>query len=139
LASYVELIRDLGYHRHRVLFDTPQDAGQLDLEILDDVGRIVICGEAKREARQLDALFAGLHNHAEREPPFKRGDEPGQLAWRLRRSQARFLWLVAPSDRRAYRCTYEPLRLEPLPALPTARDLGLEGDPGGMLTPPRIT
>src|SRR5262249_30660846 len=60
LAAYVELIRDLGYHHHRVLFDTPQSALQLDLAVLDDESRVRILGEAKKESKDLDRLERGL-------------------------------------------------------------------------------
>lgn len=126
LAAYVELIDDLGYHPSRVLFDTPQSAGQLDLAVLANDGSIAVCGEAKKESRDLKKLLAGVTKYAGAEPDFNRGDEPRQLAWRLWRSRAPYLWLVGPSDRRAFFCSYEPLALVPLDSLPSAAMLGLD-------------
>ena len=105
LAAYVELIRDLGYHRNRVLFDTPQAALQFDLAVLNDDGAVVVLGEAKKESSDLDKLQSGLLAHQGEPPTPKRGDEPRQLAWRLWVTRAPYLWfrLVGPSDRRAFR------------------------------------
>lgn len=44
----------------------------------------------------------------------RRGDEARQLAWRLWTTQAPYLWLVGPRVRHAYRCSYDPLALQPL-------------------------
>src|SRR6478735_9427924 len=54
LAAYVELIRDYGFHRNRVLFDTPQAALQLDLAVLNNAGWVIVLGEAKKESGDLD-------------------------------------------------------------------------------------
>lgn len=138
LAAYVELIRDLGYHRHRVLFDTPQDALQLDIAVLDDANKVVILGEAKKESKDLDRLENGLFKHLDEAPDPKRGDEPRQLAWRLWTSRAPYLWLIGPADRRAFQVTYEPLRITPIETVPHATELGLDQGPESMMPPARL-
>jgi hypothetical protein len=138
LAAYVELIRDYGYHRHRVLFDTPQAALQLDLAVLDDEARVRVLGEAKKESKDLDSLERGLLTHLDEQPQPKRGDEPRQLAWRLWATRASHLWLVGPSDRRAFEVSYSPLRLRRIEALPTAAELGLDSGPDEMMSPPSL-
>lgn len=138
LAAYVELIRDYGYHRNRVLFDTPQAALQLDLAVLADDSSVAVLGEAKKESADLDKLERGLLTHQGEQPEPKRGDEPRQLAWRLWVTRAPFLWLVGPSDRRAYRVTHEPLELEAIDRLPAGQTLGLDSGPGDVMDPPRF-
>ena len=138
LAAYVELIRDHGYHRNRVLFDTPQAALQLDLAVLADNGSVAILGEAKKESTDLDKLERGLLSHQGEQPAPRRGDEPRQLAWRLWITRAPFLWLVGPSDRRAYRVTYEPLELEAIDNLPGGHAMGLGSGPSTVMDPPRF-
>jgi hypothetical protein len=118
IAAYVELIAALGFHRHRVLFDTPAKALQLDLAVLGDSGQVVVLAEAKKESADLDKLVRGLMKHPLEAPDPKSGDEPRQLAWRLWLTRAPYLWLVGPSDRRAYRVTYEPMQFERLDRLP---------------------
>jgi hypothetical protein len=136
LAAYVELIRDLGYHRNRVLFDTPQAAVQLDLAVLNDDGAVVVLGEAKKESSDLDKLQSGLLSHQGEPPTPKRGDEPRQLAWRLWVTRAPYLWLIGPSDRRAFRVDHEPLVLRPLDRLPGGGVMGLDEGPTEVMTPP---
>ena len=136
LAAYVELITEHGYHPHRVLFDTPQAALQLDLAVLDDHSKVVVLGEAKKESRDLDRLVSGLLLHQGEQPRPRRGDEPRQLAWRLWVTRAPYLWLIGPSDRRAYEVRYEPLRLVRRPQLPTGPDLGFDDGPSIMMIPP---
>lgn len=138
LAAYVELIRDHGYHRNRVLFDTPQSALQLDLAVLGDDDSVVVLGEAKKESVDLDKLERGLLAHLDDEPEPKRGDEPRQLAWRLWVTRARYLWLIAPSDRRAFKVEHEPLRLTRIDELVSAGALGLVDGPAEVMTPPRL-
>src|SRR5215213_5923918 len=72
LAAYVELVRDYGYHRNRILFDTPQSALQLDLAVLADDGSVIILGEAKKESADLDKLERGLLTHQGEQPVPKR-------------------------------------------------------------------
>ncbi|WP_183098637.1 hypothetical protein [Nocardioides pelophilus] len=139
LAAYVELIIEHGYHRHRVLFDTPQSALQLDLAVLNDDGQVVVLGEAKKEARDLDRLEADLSLHQHQQPTPRRGDEPRQLAWRLWVTRAPYLWLVAPSDRRAFKVRYDPLRFTRLEHLPQGSALGLAAGPAAMMAPPVLT
>ena len=138
LAAYVELIRDYGYHRHRVLFDTPQAALQLDLAVLDDESRVRILGEAKKESKDLDKLERGLLTHLDEQPEPKRGDEPRQLAWRLWVTRATYLWLIGPADRRAFEVTHDPLRLNRVERLPAASTLGLDLGPDLMMPPPDL-
>lgn len=139
LAAYVELVRDHGYHRSRVLFDTPEVALQLDLAVLGDDASVVILGEAKKESVDLDKLERGLLNHLDDEPEPKSGDEPRQLAWRLWVTRAPYLWLIAPSDRRAFKVEYEPLRLTRLGELPSGEAVGLAEGPAEVMVPPRLT
>lgn len=138
LAAYVELISALGYHRHRVLFDTPQVALQLDLAVLDDVSRVVVLGEVKKESRDLNRLETGLLTHRGEQPEPKRGDEPRQLAWRLWLTRAPYLWLIGPSDLRAYEVQHDPLRLRRIDHLPRGSALGLDDGPSAMMTPPDL-
>jgi len=138
LAAYVELIRDSGYHRHRVLFDTPKAALHLDLAVLDDASRVVVLGEAKKETKDLDRLERGLFAHVDEQPEPKRGDEPRQLAWRLWVTRAKYLWLIGPADRRAFEVAYDPLELTRLDRLPDAGDLGLAAGPEHMMEPPSL-
>jgi hypothetical protein len=84
----------------------------------------------------LDKLEAGLLAHLEEAPLPKRGDEPRQLAWRLWTTRAEYLWLIGPSDRRAFTVTYDPLAIEPILSLPPATDLGLHVGPPEMMPPP---
>lgn len=138
LAGYVELIRDYGYHRSRVLFDTPQAALQLDLAVLNNDASVIVLGEAKKESGDLDKLERGLLSYQCEKPDPRRGDEPRQLAWRLWVTRAPFLWLVGPSDRRAFQVTYDPLQIEVIEALPAAHTLGLENGPLDVMSPPRL-
>jgi hypothetical protein len=138
LAAYVELVRDFGYHAHRVLFDTPQQALQLDLAVLDDASHVFILGEAKKESKDLDRLEHGLLEHLHEQPAPKRGDEPRQLAWRLWVTRANYLWLVGPSDRRAFQVTHAPLRLERIGQLPAASEFGLSEGPEAMMSAPEL-
>lgn len=138
IAAYVELIRDLGFHHHRVLFDTPPEAGQLDLAVMGNSGRVVVLGEAKKESRDLDKLLATLGTHAEAAPEFRSGDEPRQLAWRLWSTRAEYLWLVGPADRRAFHVSHAPLRLEPINCLPSAMEMQLTGEPASPIRPFKI-
>jgi hypothetical protein len=127
-----------GYPAHRVLFDAPTECLQLDLAVLDDARRVVILGEAKKESKDLDRLLRGLQRHANVEPEPKRADESRQLAWRLWKARPDFLWLIGPSDRRAFKCSFGPLQLEPLTAIPGASDLDLATSPFEMLVPPEL-
>lgn len=138
IAAYVELIRDLGFHHHRVLFDTPPEAGQLDLAVMGDGGCVVVLGEAKKESRDLDKLLAGLDAYHDAVPEFRRGDEPRQLAWRLWKTRADYLWLVGPGDRRAFKVEHAPLRLARLICLPSASDMRLASEPAAPIRPFRI-
>ncbi len=138
IAAYVELIRDLGFHHNRVLFDTPANAGQLDLAVMGDSGRVIVLGEAKKESRDLDKLLAGLNAYGDAIPEFRRGDEPRQLAWRLWKTTATYLWLIGPADRRAFHVSHAPLRLEPISRLPVAADMRLTGEPASPIQPFRI-
>ena len=56
IAAYVDAILHLGYPAGRVLFELPGSALQLDLAILDDSGRVVVLGEAKRDTAMLENL-----------------------------------------------------------------------------------
>ena len=87
LAAYVDAILHLGYPPGRVLFELPTSALQLDLAILDDNGRVVVLGEAKRDALMLETLRRKVEHRYTDSPPDMTGskDEARQLAWRLDR------------------------------------------------------
>lgn len=141
LAACAEAILTLEYPRERVLFELPASALQLDLAILDDDGRVVVLGEAKRERGMLDKLRVAVETRfAAAEPATdtkKRGDEARQLAWRLWTVRPAYAWLIAPGQRDALRCEYEPLRLTPV-ALPHAAEIGLGHRPPRPLSPPAL-
>jgi hypothetical protein len=142
LAAYVELISGLEYPTGRVFFELPDKALQLDLAAIDDDDHVVVLGEAKRESPMLDRIAKGVVERfgstAPTEDSKKRGDEVRQLAWRLWTTRAPYLWLVGPGARQGYACSYGPLRLERLAALPKAQDLGLAGMSRGPLEVPDL-
>lgn len=142
IAAYVRAIEDWGYTSERVLFELPASALQLDLAVLDDAGRVVVLGEAKRSNVMLDRLLGQVLDRFAEHPPGpetkKRGDEARQLAWRLWAARPSRLWLIGPGSVRSWECSYDPLRLVEEPAPPRAEDLGLAARPAGMLTPPRL-
>ena len=98
----------------------------------------MILGEAKKESSDLDKLERGLLKHQGEQPQPKRGDEARQLAWRLWITRAPYLWLIGPSDRRAFRVTYAPLTLSHLERLPSGDELGLGDGPATVMPPPRL-
>jgi hypothetical protein len=142
IAAYVDAVAHLGYPSERVLFELPARALQLDLAILDDHGRVVVLGEAKRDVGALTSLREGmLRRFGDSEPSLdskKRGDEQRQLAWRLWTVRPDTTWLIGPGYRGAFRTSTSPLVLDPLPSLPTARELGLDHRPPGRLAPPDL-
>lgn len=142
IAAYADAVLRLGYPSERVLFELPTSSLQLDLAILDDEGRVVVLGEAKRDAAMLTKLRAAcLARFSGRAPgpdSKKRGDEARQLAWRLWTIGAPYTWLIGPGARQAYRTSLAPLRLDVLPQLPNASVLGLEHRPAGRLSPPAL-
>jgi len=142
LAAYVEAVLDLGYPKERVLFELPPAGLQLDLAILDDGGRVVVLGEAKRGSAMLDRLRQAVLDRYGAQAPGpetrRRGDEARQLAWRLWTVRPALLWLIGPGDRRADRCSYDPLRLEPIAGMPPASQLGLDHRPARPLGVPDL-
>ena len=142
IAAYVRTIEDWGYPHERVLFELPASALQLDLAVLDDDGRVVVLGEAKRSNAMLDRLLTQvLDRFADVAPgpeTKKRGDEARQLAWRLWTVRPSRLWLIGPGSVRSWVCSYEPLTLEEEPAPPMAAALGLDAQPPQVLVPPRL-
>jgi hypothetical protein len=143
LAAYVELIRHLGYPAGRVLFELPTQSLQLDLAVVTDPGTVAVLGEAKRAAPMLGRLAHAVVERFGDAPPGedtkRRGDEARQLAWRLWITWAPYLWLVGPGVRHAYRCSYDPLALQPIPSLPAADNLGLATAPTAAIAPPSLT
>lgn len=141
LAAYADAILRLGYPKERVLFELPAVSLQLDLAILDDRSRVVL-GEAKREVGMLEKLRRRVLERFADEPPGpetkRRGDEARQLAWRLWTVRPDYLWLIAPGERVAFRCAYDPLVLTPIGALPAAGELGLDGALPRVLAPPSL-
>ena len=142
LAAYVDAIVNHGYPKERVLFELPPQSLQLDLAIFDDTGRVVVLGEAKREVAMLGKLVSAVENRFGSDAPTddskKRGDESRQLAWRLWTIRAPVCWLIAPGERLAYQCEYEPLRLHRSEGLPSASELGLDHRPPRPLSVPSL-
>jgi hypothetical protein len=137
IAAYVEAIQELGYPRERVFFELPPAALRLDLAILADDGAVAILGEAKHSGSMLDPLLAEVQDRYGTADPGPEGrNEARQLAWRLWRTRAPYLWLVGPAERRAYRVRHAPLGFEPLPRLPCASDIGLGHLPARRLSIP---
>lgn len=139
----MEAILDLGYPCERVLFELPAAALQLDLAILDDDGHVMVLGEAKRSTPALATLARGAVDRfgdtAPTEDTKRRGDEQRQLAWRLWTVAPQLTWLIGPGHREAFRTTTHPLRLQTLPHLPHAADLGLDNRPARPLRPPILS
>lgn len=143
LAAYVDAVLGLGFHPHRVLFELPASALQLDLAIVDDSGEVFVLAEAKRDNHMLDKLLLDITNRfGERAPDDdskKRGDEARQLAWRLWTARPPWLWLIGPGRRSAYLCSFDAgLRLDPHPSLPTATEAGITAAPTTLLPPPQL-
>jgi hypothetical protein len=139
IAAYVEAIQELGYPSQRVFFELPHVALKLDLAIVDDDGAITVLGEAKRAVLMLDAILKEIQDwYSTVDPGEEGGNEARQLAWRLWRTRAPYLWFIGPAERRAYRVRYAPLALEPLPALPSAKDVGLAHVPTRRVEVPTL-
>ncbi len=124
IAAYADAVLRLGYLERRVLFELPTKALQLDLAVLDDDANVVVLGEAKRDNAMFPKLLASIDERFRNGAPSpgskKRGDEPRQLAWRLWTLRPAYLWLIGPGQRRtAYRCSFDPLQLEPVGTPPT--------------------
>jgi hypothetical protein len=142
IAAYVDAILNLNYSAARVLFELPGSALQLDLAILDDLGRVVVLGEAKREAGMLVKLRETvLSRYADLAPDMTAAkDEARQLAWRLWTVAPAYTWLIGPNHRQAFTTTMAPLQLDPVPPdgkLPPAAGLGLDRPPPmRIMTPP---
>ena len=133
LAAYVDAVVILGYPAGRVLFELPPSALQLDLAILDDVGRVVVLAEAKRDVSMLDRLMervTELYSDATPDMTTTK-DEARQLGWRLWTVAPDYTWLIAPNRRDAYMTATDPLRLTPTVEgrLPSAATLGLDQMP----------
>jgi hypothetical protein len=139
IAAYVSAILDHSFDQGRVMFELPASALQLDLAILADDGSVLVLGEAKRDTTMLSKLVSGMEGRfADSEPSVdsqKRGDETRQLAWRLWTTRAPYLWLIAPGERRAFSCSYGPLRLRALSGLPDAMQLGVAHAPPAPVVP----
>lgn len=143
IAAYVDAVLHLGYPAGRVLFELPGSALQLDLAILDDFGRVVVLGEAKRDAAMLQTLRHNLdRRYAVAAPDMTTAkDEARQLAWRLWTVAPDYTWLIGPNHRAAFTTRISPLRLEPTTdgRLPAASDLGLDRPPSvAMMRPPTL-
>ena len=143
IAAYVHAILHLGYPAGRVLFELPRFALQLDLAILDDSGRVVVLGEAKRGTAMLETLRVNVENRYTTAAPdmTTAKDEARQLAWRLWSVAPAYTWLIGPTHRAADRTSTSPLHLEATGdgRLPAAFERGLDREPPrGMLSPPRL-
>jgi hypothetical protein len=143
LAAYVDAILHRGYPSQRVLFELPASALQLDLAVLDDDGRVVVLGEAKRSATALTTLRETVIQRFSATPPGPesktRGDEARHLAWRIWTVQPDFVWLIGPGTRDAFEARLHPLDLIAAPGLPAASALGLDHcPPAGALPPPQL-
>lgn len=143
IAAYVDAILHLGYPAGRVLFELPGAALQLDLAILDDTGRVVVLGEAKRDTAMLAALRANVEDRYTATAPDMSTvkDEVRQLAWRLWTVAPDYTWLIGPNHRPAFETRTSPLRLKLTSGgrLPPAVNLGLDGQPPvSMMPPPKL-
>ncbi|ABL81780.1 MULTISPECIES: hypothetical protein [unclassified Nocardioides] len=143
IAAYVDAILHLGYPAGRVLFELPGAALQLDLAILDDTGRVVVLGEAKRDTAMLATLRANVENRYSATAPDMSAakDEVRQLAWRLWTVAPDYTWLIGPNHRLAFETRPSPLRLQLTSGgrLPPAANLGLDGQPPvAMMPPPKL-
>lgn len=140
IAAYVDAILHLGYPAGRVLFELPGAALQLDLAILDDTGRVVVLGEAKRDTAMLATLRANVEDRYTATAPDMSTvkDEVRQLAWRLWTVAPDYTWLIGPNHRPAFETRTSPLRLKPTSGgrLPPAVNLGLDGQPPVAVMPP---
>lgn len=136
-AAYVELIRAHGFPVNCVLFETPGREHNLDLDlaVVDASGSVQILGEAKKTAKELDTLLAGMTKHFSRNPGPPVGvrgarQAEWKLAYRLWVTRAPWLWLVGPSDRRRFRVSYDgELKLARVKDLPAPAEIGLAEDP----------
>ena len=141
-AGYVELIDRLQFPSWAVRFETPDSEHNIgaDLAVLDRAGRVLIMGEAKTEARELDKLLVQLKQYCEVDPgpppPRHRDKAAWKLAHRLWITRAPWLWLVAPGDRRTFEVSYQPLALQQCDALPEAEEFGFV--PSFDAEPPRM-
>jgi hypothetical protein len=130
-ASYVELIAQHDFPVGSVRFETPGSEYGIDadLAVVDDQGRVVVLGEAKKESRDLDYLLDQLPTYAADDPGPPTTREPKRavrkLAHRLWLTRAPWLWLIGPADRRVFEVSFEPMVLRRRAALPTAEDLKL--------------
>lgn len=130
-AAYVELITQHEFPVPSVRFETPgaEHGIDADLAIVDEQGRVVVLGEAKKESRDLDYLLDLLPTYAAGDPgpPTTRESKRAvrKLAHRFWRTRAPWLWLIGPADRRAFEVSYEPMALRRRPSLPAAEDLSL--------------
>jgi len=140
LAAYVDAVLNLGYPSGRELFELPGSALQLDLAILDDAGRVVVLGEAKRDVAMLQTLKTTVFTRYSAAPPemTTAKDEARQLAWRIWTVKPTYTWLIGPNLRTAYLTTTGPLQLVPTDdgRLPAAGAVGLDHEPPVTQTPP---
>lgn len=135
-AAYVELIEVHGLPAGSVRFETPESEVRmsLDLVVVDPHGRVVVLGEVKMEARQIDRLAEGLLEHLSdpgKPTSLKAGGPQGlrreawKLAHQLWQTRAPWLWLVAAGSRSVYEVRYERgLHLTAIDALPSPAELG---------------
>jgi hypothetical protein len=87
----------------------------------------------------LDDILKEVEDRYRETDPGEEGrNEARQLAWRLWRTRAPYLWLIGPGHRRAYRVRYEPLAFERLANLPRAEEIGLAHVPVRHLSPPNL-
>jgi hypothetical protein len=122
-----------------VFFELPHKALKLDLAVITDNCTVAILGEAKREAGMLDKMISDIERLYSRSDPGEQGrNESPQLAWRLWRTRAPYLWLISPGERRVYRMSYAPLTFERIPKLPSAIDLSLAHVPENRLAIPAL-
>jgi len=138
LAAYVELIEDHHYPVNAVRFETPEAELNLDIAVLTPDGTVLILGEVKREADQLEAIMGHLttiDGDPGKPQPTTRGGPTGPLreAWKLAhqlwQTEAPWLWLVASGTRKAYAVRHgDKLVLHPseLPTRETLWPLGVQ-------------
>jgi hypothetical protein len=147
MAAYVELVEKHAYPTAAIRFETPDPEMNLDLAVLNEDGHVLVLGEVKREARQLESLERVVGElqvdpgkaapRTAAEAPQGTRREGWKLAHQLWQTRAPYLWLVASGARRVFDVDYsDRISLNVRPALPSARELWPSGFDGPT---PRIS
>jgi hypothetical protein len=146
LAAYVELVEDLSYPAAAVRFETSDAELNLDLAVVDHIGRVLVLGEVKSEPGQILSLetLVPTFAHDPGKPATVRAGGPNgarrgawKLTHQLRVTRAPYLWLAASGARAAFDVEYgDTIVLNRRDSLPSAGQLW----PSGFVGPtPRIS